>query len=58
MKCKQIDKLLIVNEWQQETCPNCKHYCEGKCLNPDRLEANDPCPLDQIELKIKDFNKD
>ncbi len=45
-----MDELPVVNEWQTKIyCPNCKHYCTGRCNNPNRKSDTDPCPLINVE---------
>jgi phage FluMu protein Com len=51
MKCKQLDKLLVVSEWQDVLCPKCKHYFKGKCLNTSRTSENDECHFDKVPLQ-------
>lgn len=50
MKCKQIEKLPVVNEWQKVLEPDCKHHHHGCCCKLDRVNENDPCPLDNVDL--------
>ena len=54
MRCKKMDELPVVTEWQNEIyCPNCKHYTTGECKNPARVDENSKCPFDGKELLVK-----
>ena len=53
-KCKKLDDLPVVSEWQNAVyCPNCAHYSKGQCSNPARISAESACPFDNKELPVK-----
>jgi hypothetical protein len=57
-RCKKLDELPVVNEWQQKCmCPSCGHYFQGKCENPQRHSEKDPCPFDGKELPVKEVEE-
>lgn len=56
MKCKKLEELPVVNEWQSVYCPDCKHFHEGECNNPSRISNNDVlCPFDGKKLPVKEI---
>jgi hypothetical protein len=53
--CKKLEELPVVSEWQNPVlCPACGHYCKGKCANPNRTSAADPCPFDGKQLPVQE----
>jgi hypothetical protein len=52
MLCKQLSRLQVVTEWQEEIfCPTCHHYCKGRCGNPARTSDKDSCPFEDTALE-------
>lgn len=51
MRCKQLDRMPVVSEWQQEVlCPQCGHHRDGSCGNASRSHLESPCPFDGVPL--------